>query len=235
MQFKHIKTAAAVCFFLLAGVFYCAVQGSRDVSEDFGTAETVVSEDSEALGAKETEVSVEKAENTDASVEKAEDMDASSASAEPGQIHVHVCGAVKQAGVYLLNEHSIIEDAVKAAGGVLEDGAADYLNLAGSIHEGDKIYVPFLKDLDNPYGILPESDSSSGNGEREPDSSDGLVNLNTADRNQLMTLTGIGESRADAILAYRSEHGSFQKIEDIMKVSGIKEGAFNKIKDQIKV
>lgn len=225
MQLKHIKTAAAVCFFLLAGVFYCAVQGSRGVSEEFDAAETVFSEASETSGVVETEASVEKSEDTDASADPT----------EPKQIRVHVCGAVKQAGVYLLYDHSIIEDAVKAAGGVLEDGAADYLNLAASIHEGDKIYVPFLKDTENPYGILAESDSSTESGQTVQDSSDGLVNLNTADRNQLMTLTGIGESRADAILAYRSEHGKFQKIEDIMKVSGIKEGAFGKIKDQITV
>ena len=225
MQLKHIRTAAAVCFFLLAGVFYCAVQSGREVSESFDSAEIAFSEESEAGAAMETEVSVEKGEDTDASAEPS----------EPKQIRVHVCGAVKQAGVYLLYEHSIIEDAVKAAGGVLDDGAADYLNLAASIHEGDKIYVPFLKDLENPYGSLSESASSSENVNSVQDSADGLVNLNTADRNQLMTLTGIGESRADAILAYRSEHGEFQKIEDIMKVSGIKEGAFSKIKDQIKV
>ena len=225
MQLKHIKTAAAVCFFLLAGVFYCSVQGSRDVSEAFNVADTVFSEDSETSGAMETEASVENGEDTDASADPA----------EPKQIRVHVCGAVKQAGVYLLYEHSIIEDAVKAAGGVLDDGAADYLNLAASIHEGDKIYVPFLKDLDNPYGSPAEADSSVESVIGVQDSSDGLVNLNTADRNQLMTLTGIGEARADAILAYRSEYGKFQKIEDIMKVPGIKEGAFSKIKDQIKV
>lgn len=225
MQLKHIKTAAAVCFFLLAGVFYCAAQGSRGVSEDFAAAETDFSEVSETSGAMETEASVEKGEGTDAST----------APPEPKQIRVHVCGAVKQAGVYLLYEHSIIEDAVKAAGGVQEGGAADYLNLAASIHEGDKIYVPFLKDLENPYGSPVESDSSVESIIDEQGSSDGLINLNTADRNQLMTLTGIGETRADAILAYRSEHGKFQKIEDIMKVSGIKEGAFSKIKDQIKV
>ena len=229
MQLKHIKRAAAVCFFLLAGVFYCSVQGSRDVSEAFNAADTVFSEDSESPEAVKTEVSAENGEAADTTA------DSSANPAEPKQIRVHVCGAVKQAGVYLLYEHSIIEDAVKAAGGVQEGGAADYLNLAASIHEGDKIYVPFLKDLENPYGGPVESDSSVEHVMGVQGSSDGLVNLNTADRNQLMTLTGIGETRADAILAYRSEHGKFQKIEDIMQVSGIKEGAFSKIKDQIKV
>ena len=61
------------------------------------------------------------------------------------------------------------------------------------------------------------------------------MNINTADSAQLMTLPGIGQTRADAIIAYRESRGDFQKIEDIMKVSGIKEGAFNKIRDRITV
>ena len=65
--------------------------------------------------------------------------------------------------------------------------------------------------------------------------SSGKVNLNRADVKELMTLTGIGQSRAEAIIRYREEIGSFERIEDVMKVSGIKESAFNKIKDDITV
>ena len=61
------------------------------------------------------------------------------------------------------------------------------------------------------------------------------VNINIASREELMTLTGIGQARADDIIRYRQEHGSFKRIEDIMKVSGIKEAAFQKIKDSITV
>lgn len=67
------------------------------------------------------------------------------------------------------------------------------------------------------------------------ESSDGKINLNTADAEELMTLNGVGESRAKAILEYRSRNGAFQKIEDIMQIPGIKEGIFSKIKDQITV
>jgi len=66
-------------------------------------------------------------------------------------------------------------------------------------------------------------------------SQEAKVNLNTAGKEQLMTLTGIGESRAEDIIRYRQEHGPFERIEDIMNVSGIKEGAFQKIKDSITV
>ena len=64
---------------------------------------------------------------------------------------------------------------------------------------------------------------------------EGKVNLNTASKEQLMTLSGIGEAKAASIIAYREEHGGFQKIEELMEVEGIKEGVFNKVRDQIRV
>lgn len=65
--------------------------------------------------------------------------------------------------------------------------------------------------------------------------SDGKVDLNTADMEELMTLKGVGETRAKAIVEYRAQNGSFTRIEDIMQIPGIKEGIFSKIKDQITV
>ena len=73
------------------------------------------------------------------------------------------------------------------------------------------------------------------NAEKAGSTSDGKVDINTAEKNELMTLPGIGEAKADAIVRYREEHGTFQKIEDLMEVEGIKEGVFQKVKDQIKV
>ena len=64
---------------------------------------------------------------------------------------------------------------------------------------------------------------------------DGKVDINTAGKDELMTLSGIGEAKADAIIRYRDEHGKFQKIEDLMEVEGIKDGVFQKVKDQIKI
>lgn len=191
---------------------------------------------------------------------------ASGLSEQITMLHVHVCGAVKRAGVYLLKQDAIIEDAIRAAGGVTADGAGDYLNLADRVYDGEKIYVPFFKDLDHPYGVDPvtgQADStgrteaglsgmqgSSGKMDADSESSlaaagtgplenktaeQGKVNINTAGKEELMTLPGIGESRGEAILSYRQEYGGFSSIEDIMKVSGIKEGAFRKIKDSITV
>ena len=90
-------------------------------------------------------------------------------------------------------------------------------------------YVPTLEEVKN--GSYTWGAAAKGGGETE----DGLVDINTADAALLMTLPGIGQTRADAIVAYREQHGSFSTIEDIMKVDGIKEGSFAKLRDRITV
>ena len=141
---------------------------------------------------------------------------------------VYVCGQVKEPGVYELEPGSRVYQAVEMAGGFGPDAASWYLNLAQEVADGMKIQVPTEEEAlawGNSGGSL-----SVGQGQTET-----KVNLNTADEEQLMTLTGIGESRAADIIRYRQEHGPFERIEDIMNVSGIKEGAFQKIKDSITV
>ena len=136
-----------------------------------------------------------------------------------GEIYVYVSGCVVQPGVYILPEGSRIYDAVNAAGGVTLDGDESLMNPVNIICDGDRVVVPQKKGL-------AETGGDVGNG---------LVNINQATSAQLITLPGIGETRAKAIIAYREKHGSFAKPEDIMKVSGIKEGTFEKIKDYITV
>ena len=221
MKYRRIKAALIIVLFLTAGVLYSASR-SQDIflyDEMFYSSEAAAENREESGSSAGSPVGSAKAQTT-------------------AEIHVHVCGAVKKAGVYLLGQDSIVEDAIEAAGGILEGGAADYLNLAGTVSEGDKIYVPFLKDVEEPCGDAAQSSAGSDHmqsGQGTDSGRNTLVNINTADSTQLMTLSGIGETRAEAIIAYREANGNFQKIEDIMKVSGIKEGAFNKIRDQITV
>lgn len=134
-------------------------------------------------------------------------------------IYVHVCGHVLNPGVYEVLEGSRLYEAIDAAGGVSEDGCADELRLAGKVADGDRIYVP--GENESPAAAYPEDKS--------------LVNINTAALEELMTLPGIGKTRAADIINYREDNGAFLSIQDIMKVSGIKEAAFNKIKDKIRV
>lgn len=145
---------------------------------------------------------------------------------EPPVYHyVHICGEVKNPGVYRMKEGSRIFQAVEQAGGFTDEAASEYLNLAELTEDGLKIEVPSREDVE--MGTVP---SYAVSGERN-----GKVNINTADAEELMALTGIGESRAEDILRYREENGKFHSVEDIMKVPGIKEGAFEKIKDNISV
>lgn len=144
-----------------------------------------------------------------------------------GKIWVYVCGQVASPGVYELPEDSRIYEAVESAGGILEQGAAESVNLAEKASDGQRIYIPSKEEAAAmPAEPLGEGSSGGVGDER--------VNLNTADKEELMTLTGIGETRAEAILTYREENGSFHSPEDIMNVQGIKEGIYEKIKEQIK-
>ena len=140
-------------------------------------------------------------------------------------IYVHVCGEVVNPGVYRLHTGSRIYEALEAAGGLSDEASAEALNQAEQIEDGQQIYVPSREEKEQQ---ILENQSA------DPEE-DGKVNLNTASKEQLKTLNGIGEAKATAIIQYREEHGGFQKIEELMEVEGIKVGTFQKIMDQIKI
>lgn len=137
-------------------------------------------------------------------------------------VWIYVCGEVRSPGVYELPEGSRITDAVEAAGGMTEEASKTYLNLAEPVSDGQKIEVP-------------SAEMAQALTEAAAESTSGVVNLNRATEAELMTLSGIGESKAKEIIRYRETKGGFQKPEDLMNIPGIKEGVFNKIRDQITV
>lgn len=137
-------------------------------------------------------------------------------------VYVYVCGAVVLSGLYELKTGDRIYDAVCAAGGMTSEADADAVNLAAAAQDGQKIYIPYQG----------ESYTEDGTAEAFL-TADGKININTADVTLLMSLPGIGEAKAEAIAAYRTEHGSFLSTEEIMNVSGIKESSYAKIKDLI--
>lgn len=151
---------------------------------------------------------------------------------EPVEVYVDVCGAVAAPGVYKLEEGSRVFHAIEAAGGYLPEAAQGYVNQAGILGDGQQIFVPTeeeLADTSSPWN--PAGSNAVTRGNTSP--GDSRVNINLAGEDELMTLTGIGASRARAIISYREANGPFSSIEDIMKVEGIKEGTFAKIKDEI--
>jgi len=144
---------------------------------------------------------------------------------ELAKICVYVCGCVINPGVFELNENMRVYQAIEMAGGMTEYANYNYLNMAEYLIDGQKIYVPDMNENLSSQVSLQTLD----------DSSNTLININSATKDQLMTLPGIGESRADDIISYRTTNNKFETIEDIKKVSGIKDAAFNKIKDLIVV
>lgn len=186
-----------------------------------------------------------KAEPSAGSTDRTELSDASSE--ETKTLVVHICGAVSAPGVYELPAGSRIIDAVEAGGGFLPEADEACCNLAEEIVDGCQIYIMTKTEscadgqTEKKAGIQTSPDSDMQTTDRNVRSNsataleNGLVNLNTADVAALMTLPGIGESRAKAIISYREQHGAFAQIEDIMKISGIKQAAFSKIKDKITV
>ena len=137
-------------------------------------------------------------------------------------ICVHICGAVASPGVYELPDGSRISDGVAAAGGFSEEADTEYYNLALLLEDGMQVRIPTREEAESMRTAAISS-------------SDGLVNINTAGIDELMSLPGIGRVKAEAIIEYRTRNGPFEDIKDIMHVSGIKESAFSVIRAKIKV
>lgn len=140
-------------------------------------------------------------------------------------IDVFVSGCVNNPDVYTLKKGSIINEAVKMAGGFSEGACKDYVNLAKKLEGGEHIVIPSVDEVESASVQIPIDETKDSQGVS-------LVNINTATKEELMGLPGIGERKADSIIEYRKSK-SFSSPEDIMNISGIKEAAFNKIKDKI--
>ena len=166
---------------------------------------------------------------------------------QQAMIYVDVCGAVANPGVFQLAAGSRVFQAIEAAGGYLPEAALTCVNRAGVLTDGQQLYILTQEEMErqglDPAEMAKASDGqmngSAGTGQNTGMAAqvqqDNRININTADEAQLTTLTGIGATRAQAIIAYREENGPFAAIEDIMNVQGIKEGTFAKIKDEIVV
>ncbi|WP_428909191.1 helix-hairpin-helix domain-containing protein [Niallia sp. Krafla_26] len=144
---------------------------------------------------------------------------------EVERIVVDVKGAIRNPGVYEFQTGDRVTDVIENAGGLLENADRDRINQAMRLEDEMVLYFPVIGE--------ESVDQSEATMAQEKD--DGKVNLNKASQTELLTLTGIGPSKADAIIQYREENGSFEKIEDLMEISGIGEKTFEKLKDQISI
>ncbi len=141
---------------------------------------------------------------------------------EEKMLYVYVCGAVQNPGVVEVPEGSRAQEALQLAGGMTSAADPFYVNLAETVTDGQKLYFPTAEEAESLENAVKAAEA-------------GLVNINTADVSELCTLPGIGASRAADIVRYREQNGDFQAKEDIMKVSGIKQNAYDKLCDKITV
>ena len=144
-------------------------------------------------------------------------------------IYVHVCGAVQNAGVYTLESGARVFEAIEAAGGFQEEAADESINQARVLVDGEELYIPTREEVLSSSAVIP-GNSQTGDGDKAQ-----KVNINTADVSELTTITGIGESRARAIIAWREEHGGFSSTEELKNIDGIADKTYEKIKDSITV
>lgn len=143
---------------------------------------------------------------------------------------VYVCGAVNQPGVYTLPEGTRIYEAIAAAGGVKPEAAEESLNQADKVTDGERLYVPTDEELKQGIAVNPVVGTNGAD-----EAGQGKVNLNTAQKEELKTLPGIGDAKADSIISYRQTNGGFKSIEELMQIEGIKEGVFRKIEDKVTI
>lgn len=145
--------------------------------------------------------------------------------------YIFVCGSVCEPGVYPIHEGMRIYEAVALAGGFSANADEDWLNQAEYVCDGQRLYVYSEEETAQMQADAEQTDGLSV----EETQTDHTININTAGKEILMTLPGIGEAKAEAIIRYREECGAFASIEEIQNIPGIKRAVFAKIKDHISV
>ncbi|OEH84655.1 hypothetical protein BHU72_09185 [Desulfuribacillus stibiiarsenatis] len=148
------------------------------------------------------------------------------------QIYVHVKGAVTNPGVYRLHQGQRVVDAVEAAGGVLPMGNLDLINLAEKLQDGQEVII-FTSEEDRNQWLM--NAPAGGQHNNSMGQHTNKININTATKEELQKLTGIGPSKAEAIIRYRETNGRFSKVEDLTNVSGIGSKTLESFKDQVSV
>lgn len=205
----------------------CLLSGCRDKQEDVALKE--VQQEEEGF-VQDGSWQQESGQDKGLLDEENSSVDQTGSDAADGMIFVDVCGQVQHPGVYGLPAGSRVYEAVEMAGGMTEDAASSAVNQAQKLEDAQQVYVPSEEEISQGTPFVQSQESGAF---QNADS--GKVNINTAMKEELMTLTGIGEVKADSIIRYRQEQGSFKKPEDLKNVEGIKDGVYEKVKDQITV
>jgi len=229
MKKKFVITGIVLGFLFVSGVCYsCAYKDSNAstvlVSSVKGSEEKKTEEmnlQDNNLESSNNSVQVE-VPDTDSTADYAETI-----------FYVHVCGAVANPGVYQADSGARLFDMIELAGGLRKDAAGDYINQAQTVTDGQRIYIPTkeeVKEINAGEYIIGDNSS-----QEEPSEAAKRININEADQEELMSLPGVGQTKADSIIEYRNTKGKFKTIEELMNIPGIKEGLFSQISSYITI
>lgn len=144
---------------------------------------------------------------------------------------IDVEGAVKHPGVYQFTDNMRIADAINLASGLNRSADRKHVDLARKLSDQQTVYIPVKGEIKTQPGSANNTGSSGDSGATD----NGKVNLNQANQNQLQSINGIGEKRAEKILDYRKGHGNFHQIDDLKKISGIGDKFLDNIKSKVTV
>ena len=161
------------------------------------------------------------------------------AATKPKDVTCDISGAINHQGVYTLKSGARLNDLIAAAGGIKNNAQLKNVNRALILKDQDKIHIPYKGEKIKAEQVV-ESVSANGSpsvsaGTSDQTNAGNKVNINTANVSQLQQLNGIGEKKAQQIIAYRQKSGEFKSVEDLMQVSGIGEKTFAALKDQLEI
>lgn len=222
MNKKYIMIGITCGLLIIAGVYYCITENGCGSSKSVTSSlmdDGVCSNVPKELSSVKPSVAASEA-ISESPIPAGDDR----------LIYIHICGAVLNPGVYSLKAGARVYDVIDLSGGLTKEAAGDYINQAEPLTDGQRVYVPTMeeaKTLDAAQLVDGEQGTSIVK------EASGLVNINTATVEELMTLPGIGQSKADSIIKYRTANGGFNNIEDIKNITGIKEGVFSRISPYI--
>ena len=224
MTKKFIKVLCFSCICLLAA----ACGEKENVYFQSETSVTEAQQNEETPVTDSTQISEENSTQTEPDTQSVQKV-------QSEKCFVYICGAVNTPGVYEVTQNARLYEVIEAAGGLTEDAAEESVNQAREIVDGEMVRILTQEEAaKDGLEEAGERTETGVDGEAAQDS-DGRIDLNLATAAELMTLSGIGQTKADSIIRYREKNGSFSSVEEIKQVEGIKEGVYNRIKDHIKV
>ncbi|HGF7944120.1 TPA: helix-hairpin-helix domain-containing protein [Enterococcus faecium] len=150
----------------------------------------------------------------------------------PKFMYTDIKGSVKEPGIYSFSSEERVYDVLKRAGGLLEEADSDRINFSAKIEDQQVLYIPAVgEELPEHLDQLVSPEGKQSTADSEPSK----ININTASPSELQQIPGIGSVKAQEIIRFREENGSFQKVEDLQEISGIGEKTVEKLKNFVTI